>query len=349
MLVSSTKIRFIYIFCLTLLLHSVSVYAQIENLNFESNPEKNINTEEKPKYIGSDDLIHSGDLIDVDILGSTEYDWRGKVTPEGFITGLNFIDNVFALCRTEKLIAKEIANKYSKFLRKPRVAVKILDRSNRPVSTLLGEVKVPQRFQLKRKIFLNEIIILSGGLTEKANGEIRILRTPNINCRIQKTTNDKNKESFVKVSQDNNLKVINIKVSDLLSGKKAANPEIIYGDLITVFGSEPVYVIGGVNNPGKILFRDNLSVSRAITTAGGLTKKSGSNEIRVFRKNGLETQIIELNLESIKNNEEKDILLKPYDIVDVAGKESDRMFSPLANLDEITKENNSTLPLRVID
>ena len=30
------------------------------------------------------DLIHFGDVIDVDVVGSLEFDWRGGLTPEGF-------------------------------------------------------------------------------------------------------------------------------------------------------------------------------------------------------------------------------------------------------------------------
>ena len=33
-------------------------------------------------------LIHSGDLIDVDVVGSIEYDWRGRLNPEGFLDGI---------------------------------------------------------------------------------------------------------------------------------------------------------------------------------------------------------------------------------------------------------------------
>src|SRR6476661_8612901 len=84
-------------------------------------------------------LVHLGDLIDVDVLGSFKYDWRGTLTPEGFLNGLDSLENrVFGLCRSEGDIAREIAKSYSKFLRDPQVVVKILDRSNRPNSTLFG-------------------------------------------------------------------------------------------------------------------------------------------------------------------------------------------------------------------
>jgi protein involved in polysaccharide export with SLBB domain len=162
--------------------YSAPAYSQIENLDFSADTEiENTGstvTKNQSEEIKTDasDLVHSGDLIDVDILGSTEFDWRGKVTPEGFISGLKFVEIISAQCRTETELADEIAKLYTKFLRNPKVQVRILDRTGRPVSLLLGAIKIPQRFLLKRPIYLNELIILSGGLTDQANGDIQILR-----------------------------------------------------------------------------------------------------------------------------------------------------------------------------
>src|SRR3982750_411919 len=33
-------------------------------------------------------LVHYGDLVDVDVVGNLDGDWRGTLTPEGFIQGL---------------------------------------------------------------------------------------------------------------------------------------------------------------------------------------------------------------------------------------------------------------------
>ena len=63
-------------------------------------------TENKSDEIEAD-LIHLGDLIDVDVVGSVEYDWRGTLNPEGFLSGINFTeDPIYGLCRTKKLSRK---------------------------------------------------------------------------------------------------------------------------------------------------------------------------------------------------------------------------------------------------
>ena len=53
-------------------------------------------------------LIHHGDLIEIDVIGSFEFDWRGTLNPEGFLDGMDKIpEQVFALCKSEADLAAE--------------------------------------------------------------------------------------------------------------------------------------------------------------------------------------------------------------------------------------------------
>ena len=64
--------------------------------------------ENEQTKIDDSDLIHFGDLIDVDVVGSVEFDWRGTLNPEGFLNGPAFIeDPVFGLCRSEEAVAAD--------------------------------------------------------------------------------------------------------------------------------------------------------------------------------------------------------------------------------------------------
>ena len=108
----------------------------------------------------SGQLIHLGDVIDVDVIGSTEYDWRGTITPEGFLDAFDQIaKQVFALCRSEDEIAAEIAIEYGRILREPSVRVSIIDRSNRALARIDGAVRTPYRFRIQRPVRLNELIV----------------------------------------------------------------------------------------------------------------------------------------------------------------------------------------------
>ncbi|CAN5741847.1 hypothetical protein BH20ACI4_BH20ACI4_18820 [soil metagenome] len=299
------------------------------------------------------DLIHFGDVIDVDILGSVEYDWRGTLTPEGFLSGLDFIEEpVFAQCKTEQEVAESVAKGYSKLLRDPKVAVRILDRSKRPVSTVFGAVKKEQRFQIKRPVFLNELIVLSGGLTDRASGGIQIFRPKQVSCvemyRNQQQTDGEAPERFVRTSQENGSDVINIKISDLLKGKE--NPQIYSGDIITILEAEPIYIIGGVAAPKRISSRTQTTLSRAIASAGGFSKDAEHEKITIFRREKGETKIIEANFKEIEKNADKDILLQPFDVVDVGVKGRGKSkLPPVVREEDFAIKTEANLPLRIID
>ena len=304
------------------------------------------------------DLIHLGDLIEVEVLGVFGYDWRGTLTPEGFLNGPdNLPERVVGLCRSTDDVAAEFAKNYGKFLREPKVAVRILDRSNRPNSTLFGAVKLPQRFQIKRAVNLNELIILAGGFTEKASGEIQIFRPASLSCgetiaakNEAAQTDAQTRERFIAARQDNGSQYINIRISELLSGKKESNVQILAGDIVTVLEAEPIYVIGGVVNPKQIATRSQITVSRAIAEAGGLAKDADAKSITIFRRAGRETKIIETDLDKIKANQAEDVSLEAFDIVEVSEKGSaKRKFPPVIKIDDSDVTDYLKLPLQIID
>lgn len=303
-------------------------------------------------------LIHPGDLIDVDVIGSVEYDWRGKLNPEGFLDGIDFVENpIYGFCQTEEAVAEAVSKAYGKILRDPKVMVRVLDRSNRPLSLLYGAVKNPQRLQIQRPVRLSELIILAGGLTDKASGEIQIYRPPSLNCRQQtekisaSTGNSgENRERFVLASQDNGSNYINIRIIDLLKGKKEANPQVLSGDIVTVQEADSIYIIGGVANPKQISSRAQMTLSRAIDSAGGIIKSGDAKKITIFRREAGESKIIEADLEKIKSSQADDVILKAFDIVEVAQRGSEkRKFPPVLKAAEVGKKNSLNLPLRIID
>ena len=303
--------------------------------------------------------VHFGDLIDVDVVGSAEYDWRGTITPEGFLSGIDFVEEpIYALCRTEDDIARQVEKAYGKLLREPKVVVRVLDRSGRPVSVLYGAVKTPQRFQIQRSVRLNELIILSGGITERASGEIQIFRPQYLSCQAEKKS-DENKTaldeekrtSFVSTRrEDNGSTYINIKIADLLAGKADANPLILTGDIVTILEAEPIYIIGGVAAPKQISSRSQITVSRAIATAGGLTKEADGTKIVIFRRNGRENKTIEVDLDAVKAEKAEDIVLQAFDVVDIPQKgKTKRKFPPVIRSIEGGEKNALNLPLRIVD
>ncbi len=346
---SNYRYHFSYIFLCIFFIQGL-IFAQTVSQTPENELKKTAESESN--------LIHLGDLIDVDVIGSLEYDWRGTLNPEGFLDGIHFVENsVYALCQSEEDVADAVAKAYGKILREPKVVVKILDRSKRPFSVLDGAVKTPQRFQISRSVALNELIIVSGGFTDKVSGEIQIFRPQNLNCLAKITEKPQpsdetalTQEKYVPARQDNGSQYINIKISDLLKGKAEANPQILSGDIITVLEAQPIYVIGGVANPKQISTRSQMTLSRAIASAGGVTKDGDGKRITIFRRAGNETKIIEADLEKLKTDQTADIILQAFDIVEVAQTGRDKKkFPPVIKIADTAEKNSANLPLRIID
>jgi polysaccharide biosynthesis/export protein len=288
-----------------------------------------------PKFVNSENLIHLGDIIDVDFVGTTEFDWRGTINPDGFLDQIGYSKNpINALCRTEESVAKDISNLFSDTLRNPNVVVKILDRSNRSMSYILGAVKTPQRVRIKRTIRLNELIILSGGITEKASGDVQILRPANVSCESSGLTE---------------TETLNVRLSDILRGDQSANPIIRLGDIISVKETQPIFVTGGVRSPRQIFFRDKITLSRAIDSAGGLASIATLKQIIIYRRTGKINSTILVDYTQILTKKFQDIELEKYDIVEV-GTDGGGNLTPriVQSFYENTTENPN-LPLRVIE
>jgi len=284
------------------------------------------------------DRVHFGDVVDVDFVGGFEFDWRGGLTIDGNLDGLAEADPpIRALCRTEMEIAADIEKAYSKILRDPKVNVRIVDRSNRAVVRLFGAVRTPSRFKLMRQPKLRELLVMSGGLTDDASGEITIFRPGDVGCEDDPGTGEA-------VSR-----TLKIKISDLIAGKSDADPVILSGDVITVEQAPAVYVIGAVNNPRPIYSRSEMTVSHAIATAGGLAKQADGRRVTILRRDGDETRSIDLDLIAAKTDPTKDAMLKPFDIIDVASRGGGKRKLPPQQEKTGRNSTQTEPPLRIVE
>ena len=315
-------------------------------------PPKNVSSEQTADFASLEDLIHFGDLIEVDVVGSTEFDWRGKLSPEGFLSGLQFTEEpVYALCRDSVAVAAEIKASYSKVLNEPVIKVTILDRSNRPFAAVKGAVRLPQRFRLRRRVSLKEIIVLAGGLAPNTDGKIELLRQPAAACnRFASEERQKQDESSRVPLTEAETEFLTIDVRDLISGNPDSDPEVFYGDMITVREAAPVYVIGDVANAGKVPFTRGLTAIRAINAAGGAGKNLEDFRVRVYRRKEGKTEIVNLASEGTNEPRADEFELQEYDIVEVYGAGSSGLrYAPIiAGLDRSQKPVGE-LPIRIID
>lgn len=293
-------------------------------------------------------IILPGDTLEITVARRPEFDWRGPTDSDGSLQSLPYVDlAIRAVCRTETAVARDLAAAYQKYIINPVVTVRVVDHNGRAPAILLGAVRTPQRFLMQRAVRINELIALSGGITDRASGDIQLYRPDARVCRADSAGGESS------LAAENGPPVRVIKIRDLIGGDPGANPVVGAGDIVTVLESEPVYVTGGVRAPQSVGFHDEMTLSRAIALAGGLSDDARGGEIKIYRREPAAGQSgsIDADLGAILSGKKPDVALRPYDIITVP--QGGRGAPPRpANdlLDAMTRsDRTAALPLRVVN
>src|ERR1700694_131659 len=122
--------------------------------------------------------VGPGDILDVRVFGQPDLNSTVEIDEAGNISSLPFIETpIPAKCRNEREIQKSITDAYAKYLIKPRVSVRILERRSRQPAVVFGAVRNASRIQMHRRVRLHELLANAGGITLGASGTIQIIHT----------------------------------------------------------------------------------------------------------------------------------------------------------------------------
>jgi polysaccharide biosynthesis/export protein len=259
-------------------------------------------------------LLGPGDVLDIRFFGQSDMNTVAQVDGDGNITSLPFLNKpIIAKCRTEKDVQRDVVTAYQRLIKNPQVSVRVSERNSRQPATVFGAVRQPTRVEMKRKVRLNELLAVAGGFTERAAGTIQILHTEPLMCP------EPGEEAEAAPIEGTKLPLQLLKISDLRSGNPAANPVIRPGDYVQITEAEPVYITGSVNAPGGIYLREQLMLSKALGMVGGPRREAKTSDIRIYRQvpGSANQEIIHADLAAIRKNQKPDVLLQPYDVIDV--------------------------------
>jgi polysaccharide export outer membrane protein len=259
-------------------------------------------------------LLGPGDVVEIRVFGQPDLSSAAQVDSDGNLSSLPFLEApISAKCRTEKAIQKDIAAAYSKFINNPQVSVRISERNSRQPATVFGAVRQPTRIEMKRKVRLNELMAVSGGFTERAAGTIQILHTEPLMCP------EAGEEALAKPIEGTSIPLQIVKIADLRMGKAEANPVIRPGDYVLVTEAEPVYITGSVMQPSGIYLREKLTLGLALGMVGGPRQEAKLSEVRIYRQkpNSTEQELVIVDYAAIKKQQKPDVLLQPYDVIEV--------------------------------
>ena len=94
-------------------------------------------------------------------------------------------------------------------------------------------------------------------------------------------------------------------------------PDLNLSVVVQQVNSMLVYVVGKVNNPGRFVLNANINVLQALAMAGGPTPFADLNDIRILRKQGSGTEIIDFDYNAVTKGKDvaQNIQLKRGDII----------------------------------
>jgi protein involved in polysaccharide export with SLBB domain len=261
-------------------------------------------------------LVGPGDEITGKVLGEPQFDFIATIDEDGKFQVPFFDQAIQAKCRTEKDLRADVVRLLAKYLKNPQISVRVTQRKSRPPATIYGEVRTQQQVDLRREARLLELISFAGGETEKASGMVQVFRTQPLMCA------EPNESDNWMIDTDSRTEVPSrlYSLTSLRSGRDEANPSVYPGDLVMVLKAPPIYVIGEVNVLKEIPLTGNgLSLTEAIAQSGGFSRdaKTKTVTIRRLKANSKDREIIAVNFDQIKKGTQKDVVLEPFDIVEV--------------------------------
>ena len=284
--------------------------------------------------------VGPGDVLDIFVSKQPDYSRTGvRVDNTGMIQLSRDDRELFAACKTVKELAREVKERYTRYLRNPYVYVEVREFHSQPVA-VIGAVHAPGRFQLQRRVRLLELLTYVNGPNDRAGSTIQIIRSP------QGAMCDAPASDSAEKPPEETLIAYNLKQT--LAAEEPANPYVRPGDIIRVADSDQAYLIGAVRNPSPIFLKEPLTLSEAIARSGGLAPGANSEKISIVRHtpgSSAKTEIV-ANLKAINKRQAEDVVLQANDVIEVPGTTGAKKF--LGDLMRSVVPRMATYPVRII-
>lgn len=202
-------------------------------------------------------VLGRDDVIDVGLLGRTDFGGRARVQADGSIQ-LPLIGKLPAAEHTTAELSDQVrkALQTGGYFADPIVSIEVVSYSARYV-TVLGAVGAPGLIPINKPYRLSEILARVGGVRDTA-ADYLVLR-PEKGAEKQ------------------------YKIKDLATGDLTQDPYVQAGDKIYSPLAETFYIYGQVHSPGVYALVNEMTVRMAIAKSGGLTEQGNDKSVDVTR------------------------------------------------------------------
>lgn len=240
-----------------------------------------------------DYIIGEGDVLDIYVWGVKELNVSVKVRPDGKIT-IPGVGDVKASGFTPPGLQKSLGEKLKELVKNPNVTVTVKEITNSKVYIFGGGVK-SAAFDLNRSTTLLQLLCNIGEFKGADLKRAYILRQG----KMVKTGFHK-----LFISGDTNEDVA------IESGDSIYIPALSVAD-------KSIYVVGAVNTPRYIEYRDGMTILQAVLESGGFSKFARQNDTTILRKEGDKDVFITVKAKDLINDGDlsQNLKLKPNDFI----------------------------------
>ncbi|MDD2736015.1 MAG: polysaccharide biosynthesis/export family protein [Desulfuromonadaceae bacterium] len=239
----------------------------------------------------ADYVVGEGDGLDIAVWGVKELTFSVKVRPDGKIT-VPGLGDVPASGQTPSELQASLSVKLKQLVKNPIVTVTVREITNSKIYIFGGGVKAGV-YDLSRRTTLLQFLCT-----------VSEVKTADLKKSYLLRNGKKIKEDFYKL---------------FISGETDDDVVLEPGDslFMPLLMDKNVYVLGAVNLPKAIEYRDGMTVMEAVIEAGGFTKFASLNDIQIRRKeSGKEISIAVRAKEIMQGgNMDQNVKLKPGDYI----------------------------------
>jgi len=252
--------------------------------------------------------IGPDDLLQITIYNIPEQEARAtprtvmlRVSQQGAIV-VPLVGEVEIKGMTIADVQRELAKRYTKYIRNPQVGVLVTEYRQRV--SVMGAVQKPGVFELTGPKTVMDGLALAGGITERAGNQVHVYRQDEKG----------NRQSIVidLMTLANHGGVI---MDD--KNAQAVNMALQAGDVVNVPQTGMFFVDGAVGKPGSYPLGRNYTLSQALATAGGVNPELADySAVSINRRSGPERmETITVDLNGVMAGTKNDPQVRPDDVI----------------------------------
>lgn len=246
--------------------------------------------------------IGAEDVLQISVWGNNHLNQEVIVRPDGKMS-FPLVNDIKVIGLTTTELKKILTKRLTSFISAPEVSVIVASINNYKVY-VMANVSSQGVFNLKRKTNLLQLLAMAGGFTLVENADL--------------------KRAFI--LRDN--KRLPVDFEKLIeTGDINQNIDLLPDDLIYIPDSfaKRITVIGEVNAPGNITYKNGITVLDAVLMVGGPTEYANLNDTKIARTtkedspDATKIKLIEVKLKDIikKGKLEENIKLEPGDTIHI--------------------------------